>query len=348
LCLVGSKACDQGHLDTLFIAVNTGVSRKGPKRMGKKGQNAVIKAAAEARDMTLSAADAEADNKFNSVKTLNRQEFFQCIVKIAAMRYVISGSVRDMSVALEKLAAHVTPKLPRYARHNADDFRAKNCYIEETDAVLRKYEHTISVLYAIYSASDHDLGSKANAGTVNKSLMGYDEYLGMITDLELIEPSFSMREAKLSFIWSRMRAIDELHPKCRVKIYNLTLEDFYEALVRIADLKAWPTDDEICNPPPRVVPQAPGGGFEDAGQLLLHLHEKGGKKGVQKFLQSRDGAAADAQPIWRKLEHLLTLILRTVEGRSQAGASDMKLTKKEVQNFARSSKAFTRTSKGAR
>jgi len=329
MCIVGSKACDQGHLDTLFIAVNTGVARKAPKRVGKKGQNDAIKAAAAVRDMTLSAADVEADNKFNSVKSLNRQEFFQCLVKIAAMRYVMSGTDRDMSLAVEKLFNHMAKRLPPYAKHNADEFRAQYCYIEETDTVLRKYEHSLNIIYSIYSESQNDCGGKAGGATALKTLMGFDEYMGMVSDLELIEPSFSMREAKLAFIWSRMRAVDELHPKCRAKIYNLSLEDFYEALVRIAMLKSWPTDDEIRN----GIPGVSLGGHADAGQFFLGLRAEGGKQAHMEFLNTRDSEGGENQPVWRKLEHLLTLILRTIESRGSDSGADMKLTRKEVTAF---------------
>jgi len=314
-------------LDTLFIAVNAGVARKAPKRVGKKGQNEAIKAAAAVRDMTLSAADAEADNKFNSVKSLNRQEFFQCLVKLAAMRYVLSGTDKDMSSAVVKLFAHMQRSLPDYAKHNADEFRAQHCYIEETDAVLRKHEHSLNVIYSIYSESTD--GAGRGAATASKTLMGFDEYMGMINDLELIEPSFSMREAKLAFIWSRMRAVDELHPKCRAKIYNISLEDFYEVLVRIADMKAWPSDDEIRD----GIPGISLGGCADAGQFLLGLRAEGGKQAHTEFLAARDTEAGDSQPVWRKLEHLITLILRTVESRGTESGADMKLTKKEVSAF---------------
>jgi len=243
---------------------------------------------------------------------------------MAAMRYVMSGNDTDMSLAVEKLFDHMRERLSPYARHNADEFRSQYCYIEETDTVLRKYEHSLSVIYAAYSES----GGPSTAAA-SKALMGFDEYMAMVNHLELIDASFSMREAKLAFIWSRMRAIDELHGKGRAKIFNLSLEDFYEALVRIAMLKAWPTDIEIQD----GIPGVSIGGCADAGQFLLGLRAEGGKQAHTEFLSSRDAEHGDSQPIWRRLEHLVTLILRTIESRGADSGADMKLTKREVKSF---------------
>lgn len=158
-------------------------------------------------------------------------------------------------------------------------------------------------------------------------LMGFDEYMEMVADLDLVDQSFTMREAKLAFVWSRMRTIDELSERTRAKLHNLSQEDFYEILVRISSMKAWPTDDEVAD-----------AGFKDAGQFLLDLQEQSRQVNIL-FVNSRSEVGAEHQPIWRKLEHLITLILRIIERRGNASGADMKLTKKEVREFVHRDKS---------
>lgn len=54
-----------------------------------------------------------------------------------------------------------------------------------------------------------------------------------------------MKDAVLAFVWSRHRVVDERLKASRIKMENLSLEDFYEALMRVAVVKALPTDDEL-------------------------------------------------------------------------------------------------------
>ena len=100
-----------------------------------------------------------------------------------------------------------------------------------------------------------------------------------------------------------------------------------QVLVRIASLKAWPTDAEIA-----------GGGFKDAGQFMLSL-KKQSRQVYNNFVSSRAEVGAERQPIWRKLEHLITLSLRIIEQRGSDESADMKLTKKEVHAFVHRDKS---------
>merc|ERR1712086_791568 len=53
---------------------------------------------------------------------------------------------------------------------------------------------------------------------------------------------FSRRHARLAFVWSRSRTVDEMN---RGEQQTITKEDFMESLCRIAWLKYLPTDEEL-------------------------------------------------------------------------------------------------------
>ena len=51
------------------------------------------------------------------------------------------------------------------------------------------------------------------------------------------------REGKLAFAWAQMAVADEVRRRLQFKC--ITFEDFLEALARVCDMKALPTDDDI-------------------------------------------------------------------------------------------------------
>jgi hypothetical protein len=58
-------------------------------------------------------------------------------------------------------------------------------------------------------------------------------------------PDLTRHRARLVFCWSKMRVSDELF--MRQVDTSLTFVDFLEALGRVADMKALPTDEEIAS-----------------------------------------------------------------------------------------------------
>ena len=85
LAIPKSKRCQKKDLDQLFVHINA-------------------KGASDKED---------ADDKFNKARALNRQEFLQCLVRIATMRYVASGAMSDVSDALvTMLRQDFEPRVP--------------------------------------------------------------------------------------------------------------------------------------------------------------------------------------------------------------------------------------------
>ena len=97
-------------------------------------------------------------------------------------------------------------------------------------------------LYAFSADSEGTLLGKEKL----RKVMSLAEWLSLVSDLNLLDDSFSMRDATVVFVLSRMRVIDEKGKDAELKLQNLGVHDFYEAILRVACLKALPTDDEIA------------------------------------------------------------------------------------------------------
>jgi len=143
----------------------------------------------------------------------------------------------------------------------------------------------------------------------------------MTVDLDLIDSAFSQREAALCFLSSRMWCIDDGTLRARVKIAHLWFEDFLECLVRVALTMSLPTDNEVAE-----------SGYADAGTYLLDLKAQDDR---EEFVMSHMTGdwQEPRQPVERAVEHLLTLVIRTVEMSAKKSPADMILTRKEVGKF---------------
>lgn len=212
-----SRFCTKKHLDQLFVQVNAGASEE-----------------------------------FNQKITLNRQEFLQVVVRVAVAKYVMTGELADVSDAIDRLVrddlSRAVTVLPEFLTQDSNVFRRRFCYHEVVDIALRRHEASLRALYNRYAAGGGEqLQRRGNAKEVAKtssiSLLGLDEWIKLVTDLRLIDAGFSPRLATLTYVWCRMRVVDEM--KSRVKLTNLYFEDFLEALVRCATTKPWPSADDV-------------------------------------------------------------------------------------------------------
>ena len=121
----------RAHFDQLFIAVN----------------------------VTLKGGEVEVDASINPKNMLNRREWCDVLIRVAIMYHLIPGDTPDVSDALEMLfTGALSSHLPLEARHDGNSFRARFCYIESVDRVLRRHESTLRALFSVYAYSrDHGL-----------------------------------------------------------------------------------------------------------------------------------------------------------------------------------------------
>ena len=231
-----SRFCTNKHLDQLFVQVNAGASEE-----------------------------------FNTKNSLSRQEFLQVVVRVAVAKYVMTGELADVSDAIERLVrddlSRAVTVLPEFLTQDSNLFRRRFCYHEAVDVALRRHEASLRALYNRYATGGaagggEQLQRRGNAKEVEKmsstSLLGLDEWSKLVTDLRLVDAGFSPRLVTLTYVWCRMRVVDEM--KSRVKLTNLHFEDFLEAIVRCATTKPWPSADEVR-----------AAGCLDAGHFVLEL-----------------------------------------------------------------------------
>lgn len=278
----GSKGCDTSHLDLIFVTAN---------QTRKEAEIEMAKAVKMNKRAT-----------HDSNSELTRPEFVECLLRIAVGRHMMStpqkvGNVVD---ALARLFDEIATKADRAVSQHSDQLRETNCYTEETDFALRLHEASLRMLYEKYSATDGSVGGKR---AESSKLLSCAEWIQLCRDLEIIDEDLSMDDAKLIFVWSRMQVIDEDTVVNRQKLENLSFWDFLEAIVRAANYKALPTDEEL-----------EAEGHEDAFSMLFEL-KKNDRDNYELFLEkvgAREWWQSPRQPIARAVEHLLNVMMRTL------------------------------------
>ena len=263
---------------------------------------AAAEAAKQARTPRSKAKSAKVWSH-NSKHDLDRAEFLQCLCRVAVARFVLSGKPRlcDVSDAIERLFEQMRAHAGAPVRQDSNLFRDAQCYTQETDAALRLHEPTLRLLFSRYSSEDGAMGGKR---AESKRLLSCAEWVSLARDLGLVDDDLSVDDAKLLFIWSRTRVVDEDEHRSRPKVENLSFCDFLEAIVRCAHCKALPTDKQLAR-----------SGDADAHAFLERL--KADRPAYLDFLAAADGEwdSAPRQPIARAVSHLLVLMVRGLEAR---------------------------------
>lgn len=270
---------------------------------------------------------------YNHVKALNRQEFLCLLVKAAVLRHVSAPSARhsDVGSALDELiAVDILPAIAKAdpaALAPANDFRQKWCYTEATSEVLRRHAPSLRAMFAHYSIGDGRVGDALNSA----SLMSMEEWRTLLSHLALVDSQFGEREATQCFVRSRMRAVRESETRGRARLLQLYFEDFMEAVVRVALVKAVPTDKEVAE-----------AGCADGGDFLLRLYAEGGGR-LAAFLDSHDQPSpARLQPAHRCVDHLLCLVVRIIIAEAGCAGAKEKLERADLMLTAQEVKAFFR------
>ena len=116
-----SKACRKADLDRAFIAADA-ASGKLEKDLQDDGGN--------------------------RGKALSPEEFMLCVVNIAIMKYVLEGTMSDVSDSVCMLfREEILPKVDPDALLPPNHFRTTQCYHESVDATLRAHEASLAMLF---------------------------------------------------------------------------------------------------------------------------------------------------------------------------------------------------------
>jgi hypothetical protein len=132
-------------------------------------------------------------NKVNVDTALMRFEFVQCLVRLAIAKYIRNKDESDVSTAVERFFAHdMLTNLPPEALRDPDAFRRNRLYKTEVDAVLRKYEEPLQVLFRFYAAPDDYLGQvirfapSGERKVASTPRMSTDEWCALLRDAKLL------------------------------------------------------------------------------------------------------------------------------------------------------------------
>jgi len=265
-------------------------------------------------------------DKFNQARTMNRQEFLQLFVHMALTRYVKKGKTMDFSDAVdEMLRRDIIPNLPGEAAQNSNLWRKKFPYTEHVDLVLRRHIDSLSNLYSRYAELEQDNQNRL----ISDRTMSIGEWLGFVSHLGFLKNGFiTQHEARLIFMWSRVRALDGYSEVAERKLRNLAFHDFVEAIVRLSLMVPLPTDKEIKEVTAR-----------DAGEYIITLQEACSKTFGDFVLKNkRTFDQEPKQKVQRCVEHLLNLIARIIE-QNTGGTQDLKIDEHEADQFLKRMRA---------
>ena len=270
-------------------------------------------------------AKAEGD-LLNDSKYLNRQEFLQCLVRMAIAYYVHGGQCTDVSDAVGQfMTEKVAPHLPDEAVQSSNAFRKRFCYTERTSRVLEAHLPSLRSLYDQYAEASHDMRDRL----ADDDLMSIGEWLYFVKHLGLVDGGqVTVLLAKQIFLWSRIRSLHSRTEKAERRLRHMTFEDFMEAVVRLSIFCSMPTDDDLAE-----------AGAADAGDYLLAL-QANDPKSYPRFLRKNrprfsdpDGSDYDKhalQPAEKALFHFIKLLVKTVEHATSA-RNDLSLADGTIQ-----------------
>jgi hypothetical protein len=240
-------------------------------------------------------------DKNNKLRAFNRQEFVQALVRIAIAKYVICGRIPDISDACEQLMrVDLGGRLPPEALQNSNTFRLRCCYTEKVDQALLRHMTSLRKLYKHYSQVNQNLSDVLNS----MQLMSVGEWMCVCDHLGLFATEqITPTQARLIFMWSRHRAVDDYSDESEIRLRHMFFEDFMEGMLRVATMMALPNDDDLS-----------AMRCKDAGEYLLAMQETSPNE-FKNFVKTRrqDWDKPPRQAVGRCFQHLMDYTVRLIE-----------------------------------
>lgn len=330
--------------------------------------------------------DGKAGGKASTAEVLATSATSPELERQAAEQEAKGTKAIDVADAVDALIErHILPALPSTALQDSNAFRRRLCYVEKTCRVLEANKASLDTMFMHYAEANQVAGSAMR----DDSLMSVGEWLDFVGHMGLLTSGqLSVHTAKLIFLWSRIRsaeegaqAIVEAHvtasqarqagstvssaavpaldaasraflDRTERRLHHLDLEDFYEAIVRLATVLALPTALDVEE-----------AGARDAGDLLMGL-QRDAPREFERFLveckprhkhpDGEDWEKHTSQPVWLCIDALLSLLIRTVEYNTSAlhdaAAADGVVQASEIKRFlakrSKGDKLTTDTVKG--
>jgi hypothetical protein len=313
----------EGEPDVFNVSFNAFMSFVSKCKLVSKtnppGMFEAIFSVVNAVDASQSAIIKEMD-VHNSSRSLNRQEFLQCIVRCAHQVHAPADSRKvDMVTAVGALIEKsMLPNLPPEALQDSRVFRKMHCYERKTSCIIDRASDSLTHMYERYAEVSQGIADSLR----DDSLMSIGEWLTFVSHMGLVDSGqLTLHSAKLIFAWSRIRSFGQGTSAAAIDRYerrlrHLSLIDFFEALIRMATMISFPTDEEI-----EAAGASDGGDFliamqRDSPKSFCHFIETHRPK--HKHPDAQDWDRHADKPVSRCLQHLLMLLVKTVEFNTSA------------------------------
>merc|ERR1719238_1767034 len=215
------------------------------------------------------------ENDANLDNALMRFEFLEVIVRVALAKFPKLAAADAVTTLLTQ---HFLKYCGPDVAHDRNAFRRERLYNELIDGILKLHLVSLKAMFQAFCPTRPGTQQRLRRMPCRSGKRGWE---GLLAKAKLFSiKAFTIRHARLAFTWSRMRIADELIDQA--KTTSLSLTDFLEAIVRVADMVWLPSDEDLraANLP---VGSANAYRWEevygltkprDAADVTLLLHEK--------------------------------------------------------------------------
>uniref|UniRef100_A0A7S1CH63 Uncharacterized protein n=1 Tax=Bicosoecida sp. CB-2014 TaxID=1486930 RepID=A0A7S1CH63_9STRA len=232
-------------------------------------------------------ADKKKLNEANQDRALMRTEFLEIIVRIALAKFSRTELTVPQAVTqlLDEyiLATNKTPAYKDVHCHDKNRFRRSRLYNREVHEFFDARLKQMDKLHQRFCPRAPNSSDKMKR-------LPLDGWMQFLTETGLMDASFTNREARLAFSWSRMAYPDEL--KRRDFAITLTRVDFLEAFARIAEMKWLPTDDQMQD----------AGIFD--GDVYVFFRDGHQLEAVVRSTAAKEAKRDEARERWHGVKHL--------------------------------------------
>jgi len=207
-----NKKMDRSVMDSIFIEAN---------KEGEEQQESEV-------------GDTNAD------RALMRFELVEMLIRIALKKFYLPGTCGTLPEAVKKvLEDHVMPNDASgscsAAIHDIDAFREECLYCDEVDTLLRTHNRTLRAIFEKFQDEENV--------RLKNDQMSYKYYMRFLKQVKFVNEDFTLRECRLTYVWSRMKVIDEVGSHDTWGY--ITYVDWLEALARMAQLKCVPSPSDL-------------------------------------------------------------------------------------------------------
>jgi hypothetical protein len=178
-----------------------------------------------------------AEAQVNVENAMMRYEFLEALVRSALAKYGKGQATDDVAEAVRMLLEkNVIPNLPAGGALVTNDFRTHRLYNEDVDLLYKKHQVMLKAMWSRYRL-------KPIGGGLRTKVVRMEGWLQLMNDAQLVDGQFTLQDSTLAYLWSRMQTVDEI--KDYQKMISLSFIDFLEALGRVADMKSFPTSQDL-------------------------------------------------------------------------------------------------------